>query len=158
MNSTANCLDLIFGRVGVLDFKTSDKPGIAARRIDRIPPARDLLRVLFIQNRIEDRLIGSRGGNASQPDSAMSSNSRNPTDGCPGSGGGGSEQPPLVGYQPNNTVRDMVVVGNTAYIGGSFTALTSATGGTTVTRNHVAAIDMTTGNVLPWNPNVTGTV
>lgn len=68
------------------------------------------------------------------------------------------QQPPLVGYQPNNTVRDMVVVGNTAYIGGSFTALTSATGGTTVTRNHVAAIDMTTGNVLPWNPNVTGTV
>ncbi len=68
------------------------------------------------------------------------------------------QQRPLVGYQPNNTVRDMVVVGNTAYIGGSFTALTSATGGTTVTRNHVAAIDMTTGNVLPWNPNVTGTV
>ena len=67
-------------------------------------------------------------------------------------------QTPLVGYQPNNTVRDMIVVGNTAYIGGSFTALTSANGATTVTRNHVAAIDMTTGNVLPWNPNVSGTV
>ena len=67
-------------------------------------------------------------------------------------------QTPLVGYQPNNTVRDMIVVGNTAYIGGSFTALTSANGATTVTRNHVAAIDMTTGNVLPWNPNVNGTV
>jgi hypothetical protein len=65
---------------------------------------------------------------------------------------------PLVGYQPNNTVRDMIVVGNTAYIGGSFTALTSADGHTTVTRNHAAAIDMTTGNVLPWNPNVNGTV
>jgi hypothetical protein len=52
----------------------------------------------------------------------------------------------------------MIVVGNTAYIGGSFTALTSANGATTVTRNHVAAIDMTTGNVLPWNPNVNGTV
>ena len=67
-------------------------------------------------------------------------------------------QTPLVGYQPNNTVRDMVVVGNTAYIGGTFTALTSANGNTTVTRNHVAAIDMTTGAVLPWNPNVNGTV
>ena len=67
-------------------------------------------------------------------------------------------QTPLVGYQPNNTVRDMIVVGNTAYIGGSFTALTSANGATTVTRNHVAAIDMTTGNLLPWNPNVNGTV
>jgi hypothetical protein len=67
-------------------------------------------------------------------------------------------QNPLVGYQPNNTVRDMIVVGNTAYIGGSFTALTSANGNTTVTRNHVAAIDMTTGALLPWNPNVNGTV
>jgi Domain of unknown function (DUF5122) beta-propeller len=67
-------------------------------------------------------------------------------------------QTPLVGYQPNNTVRDMVVVGNTAYIGGTFTALTPAGGGTAVTRNHVAAINMTTGALLPWNPNVSGTV
>ncbi|MGH7623376.1 MAG: hypothetical protein ACREMU_13620, partial [Gemmatimonadaceae bacterium] len=67
-------------------------------------------------------------------------------------------QTPLVGYQPNNTVRDMIVVGNTAYIGGSFTALTPAGGGAAVTRNHVAAINMTTGALLPWNPNVTGTV
>ena len=67
-------------------------------------------------------------------------------------------QTPLVGYQPNNTVRDMIVVGNTAYIGGSFTALTPAGGGTAVTRNHVAAINMTTGALLPWNPNVNGTV
>lgn len=67
-------------------------------------------------------------------------------------------QTPLVGYQPNNTVRDMIVVGNTAYIGGSFTALTPPGGGTAVTRNHVAAINMTTGALLPWNPNVNGTV
>jgi hypothetical protein len=66
-------------------------------------------------------------------------------------------QTPLVGYQPNNTVRDMIVVGNTAYIGGTFTALTPG-GGTAVTRNHVAAINMTTGALLPWNPNVNGTV
>jgi hypothetical protein len=67
-------------------------------------------------------------------------------------------QTPLVGYQPNNTVRDMIVVGNTAYIGGSFTALTPAGGGAAVTRNHVAAIDMTTGALLPWNPNASGVV
>ncbi len=68
------------------------------------------------------------------------------------------QQPPLVGYQPNGTVRDIIVVGNTAYLGGQFTSLTSANGATTVTRNHAAAIDMTTGNLLPWNPNVNGTV
>jgi trimeric autotransporter adhesin len=67
-------------------------------------------------------------------------------------------QTPLVGYQPNNTVRDMIVVGNTAYIGGSFTALTPPGGATAVTRNHVAAINMTTGALLPWNPNANGTV
>lgn len=65
---------------------------------------------------------------------------------------------PLVGYQPNNTVRDMIVVGNTAYIGGQFTSLTPAGGGAAVTRNHAAAIDMTTGQLLPWNPNVNGVV
>lgn len=64
----------------------------------------------------------------------------------------------LVGYQPNNTVRDTIVVGNTAYIGGSFTAVTPAGGGAAVTRNHAAAINMTTGAVLPWNPNVNGVV
>ena len=68
------------------------------------------------------------------------------------------QQTPLVGYQPNGTVRDIIVVGNTAYLGGQFTSLTSANGATTVTRNHAAAIDMTTGNLLPWNPNVNGTV
>ena len=68
------------------------------------------------------------------------------------------QQQPLVGYQPNGIVRDIVVVGNTAYLGGQFTSLKSANGATTVTRNHAAAIDMTTGNVLPWNPNASGIV
>ena len=69
-----------------------------------------------------------------------------------------ASQTPLVGAQPNNTVRDMIVVGNTAYIGGQFTSITPAGGGAAVTRNHAAAIDMTTGAVLPWNPNVNGVV
>jgi hypothetical protein len=68
------------------------------------------------------------------------------------------QQQPLVGYQPNGIVRDIIVVGNTAYLGGQFTSLKSANGATTVTRNHAAAIDMTTGNVLPWNPNANGIV
>ena len=52
----------------------------------------------------------------------------------------------------------MIVEGNTAYIGGEFTSLSPAGGGASVTRNHAAAIDMTTGAVLPWNPNVNGVV
>ena len=65
---------------------------------------------------------------------------------------------PLVGYQPNNTVRKIVIVGNTAYMAGQFTGMTPAGGGATVTRNHVAAVDMTTGALLPWNPNANGNV
>ncbi len=65
---------------------------------------------------------------------------------------------PLVGYQPNGTVRKIIIVGDTAYMGGQFTAMTSANGATTVTRNHVAAVSMTTGALLPWNPNVNGNV
>ena len=68
------------------------------------------------------------------------------------------QQTPLAGYQPNGTVRDIIVVGNTAYLGGEFTSLRPAGSGSAVTRNHVAAIDMTTGNLLPWNPNVNGVV
>ncbi len=65
---------------------------------------------------------------------------------------------PLVGYQPNGTVRKIIIVGDTAYMGGQFTAMNPAGGGTSVTRNHVAAVSMTTGALLPWNPNVNGNV
>ena len=65
---------------------------------------------------------------------------------------------PLVGYQPNGTVRKIIIVGDTAYMGGQFTGMTPAGGGATVTRNHVAAVSMTTGALLPWNPNANGNV
>ncbi len=66
---------------------------------------------------------------------------------------------PIGGWQANNTVRVEVVSGNIAYIGGQFTALFPAgSNGSTglVTRNGAAAINLDTGQLLPWNPNVTG--
>lgn len=65
---------------------------------------------------------------------------------------------PAQSYQANGTVRKIIIVGNTAYLGGQFTAMIPSGGGTAVTRNHVAAVDLTTGNLLPWNPNVNGVV
>jgi hypothetical protein len=66
---------------------------------------------------------------------------------------------PIAGWQANNTVRVEVVSGNIAYIGGQFTSLFPAgSNGTTgaVTRDGAAAINLDTGQLLPWNPNVTG--
>ena len=66
---------------------------------------------------------------------------------------------PIAGWQANNTVRVEVVSGNIAYIGGQFTTVFPAgSTGTTgaVTRNGAAAINLDTGALLPWNPNVTG--
>jgi hypothetical protein len=61
-------------------------------------------------------------------------------------------------YGANGTVRVTLVVGNVTYLGGQFTAMVPNAGGTAVTRNHVAAVDTATGQLLPWNPNVNGTV
>jgi hypothetical protein len=68
------------------------------------------------------------------------------------------QQRPAASYQANGTVRKIIIVGNTAYLGGQFTAMIPSGGGTAVTRNHLAAVDMTTGGLLPWNPNANGTV
>jgi hypothetical protein len=54
----------------------------------------------------------------------------------------------------NGRVREVAYSGNTLYLVGEFTAATD--NGSTVTRNHAAAIDSTTGHLLPWNPNVNG--
>jgi hypothetical protein len=66
---------------------------------------------------------------------------------------------PIASWQANGTVRVEKIVGNTVYLGGSFTAMLPAgsTGAGAVTRNGAAAIDLTTGNLVQsWNPNVTG--
>jgi hypothetical protein len=47
--------------------------------------------------------------------------------------------------------------GGRVYLGGAFTKLVKPGGGT-LTRNKLAALDVETGDVLPWNPNVSGTV
>jgi len=68
---------------------------------------------------------------------------------------------PAPSYQTNGRVTTITVSGNIAYIGGKFTSVrpSGAPAGTgEVTRNHAAAINLTTGAVLPWNPNVNGLV
>lgn len=64
--------------------------------------------------------------------------------------------PELHMWRPNSTVLCISVdsANNVAYIGGLFTSLTDPDPPfTTVTRNYVAAIDLTTGEPLPWNPD-----
>lgn len=50
---------------------------------------------------------------------------------------------------PNNFVSAFVIEGNTLYVGGAFTQIAGSA------RNLLAAFDITTGNLLPWNPNLT---
>jgi hypothetical protein len=65
---------------------------------------------------------------------------------------------PIKTWQANGTVRTEVIVGNIVYLGGSFTAMLPAgsTGSGAVTRNGAAAMNLDTGALLSWNPNVTG--
>jgi hypothetical protein len=68
---------------------------------------------------------------------------------------------PAASYQANGRVAVVVISGNTAYLGGKFTSMRPAgdpLGTGEVTRNHAAAINLTTGALLPWNPNVNGLV
>src|SRR3954451_5664591 len=68
---------------------------------------------------------------------------------------------PAPSWQTNGRVTTITVSGTTAYIGGKFTSLRpagAAAGTAEVTRNHAAAINLTTGALLPWNPNVNGLV
>ena len=64
--------------------------------------------------------------------------------------------PELNMWIPNNHVLciDVDTANNVAYIGGLFTSLTDPDPPfTTVARNYVAAIDLTTGEPLSWNPD-----
>jgi hypothetical protein len=60
----------------------------------------------------------------------------------------------------NNNIRAVAVSGTTIYVGGIFTQATNSpvNGGATVTRNNIAAIDATTGAILPWDPNLNNAV
>jgi hypothetical protein len=58
---------------------------------------------------------------------------------------------PQVTTSFNDVVRVVAYAGDTIYVGGAFTSATDA-GGTHV-RNHVAAIDASTGRLRRWNPD-----
>ena len=66
---------------------------------------------------------------------------------------------PIPTYQANGRVQVITVANGTVYIGGTFTSVRPAgSGGSSTTRNHVAAFNEATGALLPWNPNVSGNV
>ena len=68
---------------------------------------------------------------------------------------------PTPTWQTNGRVLSIQIVGSVAYIGGKFTSVRPAgdpAGTGEVPRNHVAAIDLSTQTLLPWNPNASGTV
>jgi hypothetical protein len=62
-------------------------------------------------------------------------------------------------WQTDGRVRAIDYSQGVVYIGGSFTHVRPP-GGTSgnVVRNHVAAFDVATGSLLPWNPNTNGVV
>jgi hypothetical protein len=47
---------------------------------------------------------------------------------------------------------------NTAFFAGKFTALIPPAGGAQVVRNRLGACDLSTGEILPWDPNADGDV
>jgi hypothetical protein len=64
-------------------------------------------------------------------------------------------------WQFNGRVRAAVVVGNVAYVGGAFTAAlppASSSSQTPVTRQNLAAINLTTGDLTGWSPSANNTV
>jgi hypothetical protein len=64
---------------------------------------------------------------------------------------------PQVTAAPNGRVHAIVRIGDTVYLGGSFTAVRRPDG-TTATRNRLAAFRVSTGQLTTWNPNANGTV
>jgi hypothetical protein len=66
--------------------------------------------------------------------------------------------PALDTWGATGAVRAEVIIGTTLYIGGSFTSVVSPDGATTIARSHLAAIDLTTGDLLPWSPSTNGSV
>jgi hypothetical protein len=71
-------------------------------------------------------------------------------------------KPSPLSWQANGRVLAIEYSGNTIYIGGKFTSVRppgDPAGTGEVARNHVAAFNATTGNLLQsWNPNTNGTV
>ena len=70
--------------------------------------------------------------------------------------------PPASAWQTNGVVRAIRFANGVMYIGGQFTTVrppgAPANSGFDVPRQNVAAIDVSTGKLLPWNPGVNGRV
>jgi hypothetical protein len=67
-------------------------------------------------------------------------------------------KPTLKTWGASSAVKAQVIIGSTLYFGGDFTSVISPDGATTVSRRHLAAVDLTTGNLLPWAPTTNGGV
>lgn len=66
------------------------------------------------------------------------------------------ETSPISSWRPNNGIAyAQARVGDMIVLGGTFTSMRSPSG-QVVTRNRLAAISATTGELLPWNPNPNG--
>ncbi len=61
-------------------------------------------------------------------------------------------QAPQGAVQPDGRVSAIAVSGTTIYLGGQFTHVTTV-GGSSQPRAHLAAVDATTGDLLPWAPS-----
>jgi hypothetical protein len=70
----------------------------------------------------------------------------------------GPQSAPMATWQAGGRVRTLAVANGIAYLGGSFTTLFSHGTRRTVVRNHLAAINVSTGAPTSWNPNVNGSV
>jgi len=78
-----------------------------------------------------------------------------------GMAGNGLVSEQAVAYTPNvldGSVDAMTVVGDTVVVGGDFTAVAAAGTGERYDRNYLFAYRMTTGQVLPFAPDVDGPV
>src|SRR4051794_25343412 len=53
-------------------------------------------------------------------------------------------------------VQAVLVIGDTVYMGGRFDRVVPPGGGAAVVRNHLVACRLSTGEVLPWNPDASG--
>jgi hypothetical protein len=71
--------------------------------------------------------------------------------------GGAIHTLPMASWQANGRVSTIVVQNGVAYLGGQFTAMLSPAG-VIVRRNHLAAVQVSTGRLLSWNPDASGNV
>ena len=67
-------------------------------------------------------------------------------------------QPALKTWGADGAVKSEVIIGNVLYFGGSFSSVISPDGTQTMQRRHLAAVDLTTGDLLPWSPGTNGSV